>query len=39
MASVSLATDGTNVVWLQPDEGVSEAPVIPVPNGTPMLLA
>jgi hypothetical protein len=39
MASVSLSTDGTNVVWLQPDEGVSEAPVIPVPSGAPILLA
>jgi hypothetical protein len=39
MARASLATDGTNVVWLDPAEGVSEAPIIPVPNAAPIILA
>jgi hypothetical protein len=39
MARVSLATDGTNVVWLDPDEGLSEAPIVPVPNVAPIILA
>jgi len=40
MGRVTLGIDGHNLVWIDPDEGVSEAPLVPpVPNAVPIVLA
>jgi hypothetical protein len=40
LGRVTIATDGLNVVWLDPAEGVNQAPVVPAtPNAEPIMLA
>ncbi|MGO9838479.1 MAG: hypothetical protein ACLP1X_30225 [Polyangiaceae bacterium] len=39
LGRVTIATDGVNVVWLDPAQGVNQVPVVPAtPNGEPIVL-